>query len=129
MVARVRADEARLGSRSVPTDVDRDRLQANADRVVECLRQGLSTSLLDVTLAGLHGASIQRIYVKLVLRGVVRWLSETLTHDDLMAYAHHVSAQDGPATPVGVSAGKFRLLHDKAMSTVLRAMARLVDEA
>jgi len=77
-------------------------------------------------LAGLHSASIQRTYVKLVMRGVARWLAETLTHDDLVAYAHHVVAQDGAsASPSGA---KLNLLPDKAVAAMLRALARLVSE-
>jgi hypothetical protein len=130
MVARLDPASVRPERRSSPTDIDRERVRANADQVIRCLRDGLSKSVLDVHLSGLHGASIQRLYVKLVLRGITRWLAETLTHDDLVAYAHHVAAQDDPPTtsPPSASAAKLQLLSDKAVAAILRAMAKLVDE-
>ena len=126
MVARVDPASVRPERRSSPTDIDRERVRANADQTIRCLRDGLSKSVLDVHLSGLHGASIQRLYIKLVLRGLTRWLAETLTHDDLLAYAHHVASQDDVANPA--SASKLQLLSDKAVAALLRAMAKLVDE-
>lgn len=128
MLARVDPASVRPEGRSSPTDINRERVRANADQAVRCLRDGLSKSVLDVHLSGLHGASIQRLYIKLVLRGVTRWLAETLTRDDLVAYAHHVAFQDDAPTTSTAPASKLQLLSDKAVATFLRAMAKLVDE-
>ena len=78
--------------------------------------------MLDVQLSGLQGASIQRVYVKLLLRELTRWLAGTLTRGDLVAYAHHVDSQDGHAH------SSSRSMTDKAAAAMLRALARSIDE-
>jgi hypothetical protein len=118
MVARVDPASVRPEGRSSPTDIDRERARSYADHAIRGLRDGLEKSLFDVHLSGLHGASIQRLYIKLVLRGLTRWLAETLTYSDLVTYAHHVVSQDGPPTA----------LPDTAASTFLRSIARIFDE-
>jgi KaiC/GvpD/RAD55 family RecA-like ATPase len=126
MVARI--DPAQHERRSSPTDLDRERVRAHVDQVIRCLRDGLSRCVLDVHLSGLHGASIQRLYVKLVVRGLTRWLAETLTRDDLVAYAHHVASQDGAPTAGTTSASRLLTLSDNAAAILLRAMAKLVEQ-
>jgi hypothetical protein len=107
-------DTTHWARRSVPTDIDRERIRVLAEQAVKSLRQGLAQSVLDVRLTGLHGASIQRVYVKFVLRGLVRWLAETVSAADLVTYAHHVTSQDGAAAE-----------QDRAIAALLRCLARL----
>jgi hypothetical protein len=125
MVARIDTASVRPEGRSSPTDIDRERIRANADHAIRCLRDGLNTSLLDARLSGLHGASIQRLYVKLVLHGLTRWLVETLSPSDLVAYAHHVASQDDAPTAAPT---RLQRMSDKAVAAILGSMAKIVNE-
>jgi hypothetical protein len=117
-------------TRSAPNDEDRARLQALATEAVTAVRAGFNRALLDARsgLGGLHSASVKRVYLKLVLQGVVRWMVETQSRDDLMASAHHVVVQDGPTEPPVVY-GRVRLSVDKVTCALLRAVAKAVDDA
>ena len=107
--------------RSLPTDLDRERIRAKVETAMKCLRDGLHASVLDVQLSGLQGASIQRVYVKLLLRELARWLAGTVTRGNLVAYAHHVDSQDGHAH------SSSRSMTDKAAAAMLRALARSIE--
>ena len=95
--------------RSLPTDLDRERIRAKVETAMKCLRDGLHASVLDVQLSGLQGASIQRVYVKLLLRDLARWLAGTVTRGD--GHAHSSS----------------RSMTDKAAAAMLRALARSIE--
>jgi hypothetical protein len=108
-------------SRSIPSDLDRERIEREADHATMVVRRSLDSLLHCHELRPLAGIAVQRLYIRRVLRNVVRMLLERLRPDDMLACARHVEAQDGPMVAP--------LLPDRGVAVILRTLATLAAES
>lgn len=116
--------------RTVPTDDDRKRIQALADEALVAMRSGLHKALFDgrASVGSLHSASVQRLYLKSLVRGLVRWIAETQSQAAVRESAHHVADQDGPEA-ADVMRGRTRLRVEKVTCAILRTVASAMEDA